>query len=65
MLVNTQGRTILGMFLSAPAEIVVREAVPRPVFSLLNNKKRRYSYRLLAVPTTQLTRDILPVTLSE
>lgn len=64
-LVNTQGKTIKGMFRSASERIVVMGARLRPAVSLLNNRQRRYEYRLLVAPRTQPTREILPVKLRE
>lgn len=43
----------------------MREAVLKAALSLLNNRLRRYDYRLLAAPQLQPKRDILPVTLRE
>lgn len=49
----------------APMVVVVREAELRPALFLLNNRQRRYQYRLLAATELQSTRDILPATLGE
>lgn len=49
----------------APRMAVVGEAGLRPELSLLNNQQSRYEYRLLVTPASQLTRDILPITIRD
>lgn len=51
------------MFQTALKVAVVRGAGLRPPVSLVNNRQRRYRYKLLAAPISQPTRDILLVTL--
>lgn len=60
-----QGRTITGIFWSALAGIVVREAELRPAVSLLNNREQRYFHELQVAPRRQPVRDIFPLTLRE
>lgn len=62
---NKQGRAITEMFQSATVMIVVRESKLRLTVFLLKNRQRRYWYRLLGAPKTQLTEDIPPVTLTD
>ncbi|POS82121.1 hypothetical protein EPUL_006259, partial [Erysiphe pulchra] len=61
-LVNRQGRTITGMFRSAPIGVVIKEAGLRPATSLLNNRQRRYAHHILSLPQDNPTRNILPLT---
>ena len=61
-IVNRQGRTITGMFRSAPIGVVIKEAGLRPATSLLSNRQRRYAHRILSLPQDNPTRNILPLT---
>lgn len=62
LLIIRQGRTVTGMFRSAPAGVVVKETGLRPAISLLNNRQRRYTQRLLCLPINNEIREILPET---
>ena len=64
-IVNRQGRTITGMFRTAPVGVVIKEAGLRPAISLLNNRQRRYAQRLLSLPNENAIRNILPETLRD
>ena len=61
-IVNRQGRTITGMFRSAPIGVVIKEAGLRPATSLLNNRQRQFAHRILSPPQDNPTRNILPLT---
>ena len=61
-LICRQGRTITGMFKSAPIGVVVKEAGLRSAASLLDNRQRRYALRVLSLPKDNTLREILPVT---
>lgn len=56
---------MIGIFPSTLRLAVVREAGLWPALSLLNNRQRRYRYRLLAAQRIQPTRDILSVPIRE
>ena len=64
-LINRQARAITGVFTSTPRGITVKEAGIRPAISLLNNRQRRYTQRLLGLPLSNDTRKILPETLRD
>lgn len=47
------------MMWSTPVVVVTRVADLRPALSILNNRQRKYRYRLLAATVTNPARDIL------
>lgn len=62
-LVNTQARAITGMFPKTPVGALVREAALEPANILLDTRKAKYVARLLTLPETHPTAQLLPVTL--
>lgn len=62
-LANHQGRSITGIFTSAPVGIVIKETGLRTSESLLSNNHRRYAQLPLALPTHNGIRKILSDTL--
>lgn len=60
-----QEQIFTGMLQSALKVAVVRETGLQLALSLLNNRQRRYRYRLLAVMLSQPTKIILSVTQCE
>lgn len=61
-LINRQGRAITGMFRSAPPRTLTHEAGLPLALSLLNNRQRRYRFRVLMSPVMYPTNNILPTT---
>uniref|UniRef100_A0A093V4Z1 Putative RNA-directed DNA polymerase from transposon X-element n=1 Tax=Talaromyces marneffei PM1 TaxID=1077442 RepID=A0A093V4Z1_TALMA len=62
-LVNSQARAITGMLPKAPIGALIREAALEPANVLLDARKARYVTRLLGLPETHPTAQLLPVTL--
>ncbi|EED23618.1 reverse transcriptase, putative [Talaromyces stipitatus ATCC 10500] len=63
ILINKQARGITGMFPKTPIGALIREAALEPATVLLDARVARYTARLLALPDTHPTAQILPVTL--
>ncbi|EED20333.1 hypothetical protein TSTA_035590, partial [Talaromyces stipitatus ATCC 10500] len=63
ILINKQARGITGMFPKTPIGALIREAALELATVLLDARVARYTARLLALPDTHPTAQILPVTL--
>ncbi|EED15087.1 reverse transcriptase, putative, partial [Talaromyces stipitatus ATCC 10500] len=63
ILINKQARGITGMFPKTPIGALIREAALEPATVLMDARVARYTARLLALPDTHPTAQILPVTL--
>lgn len=62
-LLNRQARSITGMYPSTPIHPLLCEAGLVPASTLLNDRQRRYAYRLLSLPDQHLAKNILPISL--
>ena len=62
-LINRQARTITGMYPSSPIAALMSESGLTPAHIMLDFRQRMYAYRLLSLPDSMPTKDILPVTL--
>lgn len=65
MLICRQGRTITGMFRTAPTGVIINEAGLRTAVSVLINRQRRYSLKLLTLPVDNDLRKIIPETIRD
>ncbi|EED20341.1 reverse transcriptase, putative [Talaromyces stipitatus ATCC 10500] len=63
VLINKQARAITGMFPKTPIGALIREAALEPATALLDARVAQYTARLLTLPDTHPTAQILPVTL--
>ena len=62
-LINRQARSITGMLPKTPIGALIREAALEPAGVLLDARKARYVARLLTLPDTHPTAQLLPITL--
>ncbi|EED11676.1 reverse transcriptase, putative [Talaromyces stipitatus ATCC 10500] len=63
VLINKQARAITGMFPKTPIGALIREAALEPATALLDARVAQYTARLLTLPDTHPTAQILPGTL--
>ena len=62
-LINRQARAITGMYPSTPIAALMSEAGLTPAHILLDFRQRKYAYRILSLPDSILTKEILPASL--
>ncbi len=62
-LINRQARSITGMYPSTPIAALMCESGLIPAHIMLDFRQRIYAYRLLSLPESIPTKDILPITL--
>lgn len=62
-LINRQARTITGMYPSTPIAALMNEARLIPAHILLDFCQRKYACRILSLPDSILTKEILPFSL--
>ena len=62
-LINRQARSITGMYLSTPVAALMNESGIISAHILLDFRQRKYAYRLLSLPDSRPTKDILPIIL--
>lgn len=62
-LINRQARSITGMYRSSPISPLMNESGLFPAHILLDSQQRAYAYRILSLPDSIPTKDILPITL--
>ncbi len=62
-LINRQARSITGMYQSSPIPSLMSESGLLPAHVLLDFRQRKYAHRILSLPDSIPTKDILPITL--
>lgn len=62
-LINRQARSITGMYRSSPISPLMSDSGLLPAPILLDSRQRAYAYRLLNLPDSIPTKEILPITL--
>ena len=64
-IINRQARSITGMYSSTPIHPLLCEAGLVPASVLLDHRQRVYTHRLLCLPDSHPTKEILPISLRE
>lgn len=64
-LINRQARSITGMYQSTPISPLMSESGLPPAHVLLDFRQHAYAHRILSLPNSIPTKDILPITLQE
>ena len=62
-LINQQARSITGMYLSTPIDVLISESGLIPAHVLLDFEQRKYAHRIFSLPDSIPTKDILPIIL--
>lgn len=62
-LINRQARSITGMYQSSTISPLMSSLGLLPAYILLDSRQRVYAHRLLSLPDSIPTKDILPITL--
>ena len=62
-LINRQACSITGMYPSTPIDALISESGLIPAHVLLDFRQRKYAHRILSLPDSISTKDILPITL--
>ena len=62
-LINRQARSITGMYRSSPISPLMNDSGLLPAHILLDSRQRAYAHRILCLPDSVPTKDILPTTL--
>ncbi len=62
-LINRQARSITGMYPSTPIDALIGESNLIPAHVLLDFRQQKYSHRILSLPDSMPTKDILPINL--
>lgn len=62
-LINRQARSITRMYQSSPIFLLMSNSRLLPAHILLDSRQRAYAHRLLSLPDSISTKDILPITL--
>ena len=62
-LINRQARSITGMYRSSPISPLMNDSGLLPAHILLDSRQRAYAHRILCLPDSVPTKDILPITL--
>ena len=62
-LINQQARSITGMYPSTPIDALISESDLIPAHVLLDFRQQKYAYRILSLPDSIPTKEILPITL--
>ncbi len=62
-LINRQARSITGMYRSSPISHLMNDSGLLPAHILLDSRQRAYALRIISLPDSIPTKDILPITL--
>ena len=62
-MINRQARSITRMYRSSPISYLMNDSGLFPAYILLDSRQQVYVHRILSLPDSIPTKDILPVTL--
>lgn len=62
-LINRQAYSITGMYLSTPIDALISKSGLTPAHVILDFRQQKYAHRILTLPDSILTKEILPITL--